>query len=182
MQKKEPLKVSQKEKVKESTKKEMTYKEKIKHIKEKFSLINNNAKNYEIRTKESGSEDFAASLNIYLEGTKIRKLVFKVGRANNSGELTEYYYWDGKLFFVFSKLYGPDFEKMEEGKIDIPLRHWENRYYFYNNKLIKWLDSNKKEVSPYSEEYSSAQKEILRESREFYKTAQLPGDRIWNEE
>jgi hypothetical protein len=70
----------------------------------------------------------------------LRKLVAKVyGEIGQARE--EYYFWDDRLFFVlrvklrYDKPFGKVVSKPEE------------RFYFADDALIRWLDPRKKEVS-----------------------------------
>jgi uncharacterized membrane protein YvbJ len=92
----------------------------VKEIRSEYNKINKVQKNYRIDKK---SESFIDYIN---DNGIIKKSVKK-----ENGLTTEYYFWDnGSLFFVFTTT----------GK---PL---ENRYYFNNNQMIRWIDSNKRTI------------------------------------
>jgi len=91
----------------------------------------------------------------------------------------EYYFKNGSLFFLFTKeefynapistlllskeeLEESDFEKLDYGKSDFS----ENRYYFHNDRLIKWLDNNRNSVSSTTKEFIEAAKHYLKFSKE----------------
>lgn len=80
-------------------------------------------------------------LTAYFSGQSLRKLVAKFyGETGQAPE--EYYFWDDRLFFVLRV----------ESRYDKPLsgvikRKSEERFYFADDALIRWLDPEKKEVS-----------------------------------
>ena len=55
----------------------------------------------------------------------------------------------------------PDFIDTELAEVK------ENRYYFHNNKLIRWLDENKRQVSKNDPQFSQAQRNILNDSNNY---------------
>ena len=66
----------------------------------------------------------------------------------------EYYYRDGKLIFVYRK--ESTYDQPLSGKL---VSTKENRFYFTNDKLIRWIDENGKQVATDSSEYQEKQKE-----------------------
>jgi hypothetical protein len=78
-------------------------------------------------------------LTAYFSDQSLRKLVAKVyGEIGQARE--EYYFWDDRLFFVlrvksrYDKPFGKVVSKSEE------------RFYFADDALIRWLDPRKKEA------------------------------------
>ena len=65
--------------------------------------------------------------------------------------------WNGKLIFVFHQ--EEQYDKPLSGKVTSKK---ENRYYFDNDKLIKWIDENGKEVA----DLKSAEDQYLKSSKE----------------
>lgn len=116
----------------------------IAHIREMFSKINKQAETAEIVEKEMMEESAeGGQLKAYKHDGKIIKL--KMLAFGETGRATkEYYFEKEKLIFAFTKEEYYDRPMYVEGaKISKTL---ENRYYFYNEKLFKWLDPEKKEV------------------------------------
>ena len=52
------------------------------------------------------------------------------------------------------------------------VRKIENRFYFKDDKLIRWLDEKGKEVASDSAEYAPKQADYLKSSRELFEGAQ----------
>jgi hypothetical protein len=78
---------------------------------------------------------------IVYEYEKYKKIVVSIS-ARYTNVISEYYYYKNMLFFLFS-------QRIEDNKTK-----YENRYYFENNKLIKWLDVNKNIVERVQEPFS----------------------------
>lgn len=80
-------------------------------------------------------------LKAYFSDQSLRKLVAKFyGEAGQARE--EYYFWDERLFFVLRS--ESRYDKPLSGKVKSKS---EERFYFANDALIRWLDPRKKEVS-----------------------------------
>src|SRR6185295_18161187 len=74
----------------------------------------------------------------------------------------EYYFWNGQLIFVLNT--ENRYDKPLSGKI---VRKVETRFYFKDDKLIRWLDENGKEVASNSDEYGPKQADYLKISKHF---------------
>ncbi|MCK4576021.1 hypothetical protein KAU34_06415 [candidate division WOR-3 bacterium] len=138
----------------------------IEDIRKEFTLINNNTTNYRRVEKtllayEDGGEDLEA----YFKGNKIRKIVYK-GYGPVIKSVEEYYYWPtSALFFVFRKT--TNYDKPPMHFDDAIETTKENRYYFHNNKLIRWLDENKRQVAKTDPQFIQEQKTILDDSNKY---------------
>ncbi len=144
-----------------------TEREIIEDIRKEFTLINNNTTNYRrVEKTLLAYEDGGKDLEAYFEGNKIRKIVYK-GYGFTIQAVEEYYYWSsGSLFFVFKK--EERYEPIPPDFIDTELAEVkENRYYFHNNKLIRWLDENKRQASKNDPQFSRAQRNILNDSNNY---------------
>jgi len=73
----------------------------------------------------------------------------------------EYYFWNGKLIFVFSV--DNRYDKPLSGKV---ARKTEGRFYFKDDKLIKWLGGDGKEVASDSSEFAVKQTDYLKIARQ----------------
>lgn len=92
----------------------------VKDIRAEYDKINSEQKTYKIDKKSDNFIDYINYNGI------IKKSVKK-----ENGLTTEYYFWDsGSLFFIFTTTAKP----------------LENRYYFKNNQMIRWIDSNKRTI------------------------------------
>jgi hypothetical protein len=81
-----------------------------------------------------------------------------LGESGKASE--EYYFWDGKLIFVLRTEFR--YDKPLSGKVTAKT---ENRFYFGNDKLIRWIDENGKQAASDSPDYHAKQKEFLESSR-----------------
>ena len=79
------------------------------------------------------------------------------------GKLKEdYYYNEGKLFFVFAVRSIYSAPVYTEEKIDITTE--ENRYYFNNDKMIRWIDSQSVKILKTSDDFIKEGKKVFDES------------------
>lgn len=105
------------------------------------------------------------TLRAYFQGEKVRLL--KVSLFGETGRTDqEYYYTETeRLFFVFEKnsRYDRPF-----GKVGQTLTA---RFYFHDEKLIRWLNNANKPVSPGSPAYLEQQQHILTLARRLFQTA-----------
>jgi len=106
-------------------------------IREEYQKINSEKlKKVEVEAKNESSE--GGEVYRYYAGDTLRKITSEymghMGRANG-----EYYFKDGKLLFVF--IVYSYYDTYMSGKI---VRREENRYYFHNGHLIRWIDEHGK--------------------------------------
>ena len=122
-----------------------TEEEIISDIREKFGAINYNINSYKKVTKDLMDESTEGGvLEGYFKNGELKKIV--VSYYGEMGKLIEeYYFWDNDLFFVFTQEYSYNMPiNMDGSKVD---KIYENRYYFHNDKLIRWLDPDKEKVA-----------------------------------
>jgi len=149
----EPLKIAEPEN---------SYEEEIiSDIREKFEAVNYNINSYKKVKKDLMDESTeGGELEAYFKKEELKKIV-----ASYYGEMgkliKEYYFWDNDLFFVFTQEYSYDMPMYMDGskvdKID------ENRYYVYNDKIIRWLDPNKEKVG--KSKFIQKETEILQNAK-----------------
>lgn len=134
----------------------------IQSIREQYAKINKNAARYRSVKKElSGFSAEGGTLVAYFDGPKIMKIVAThYGEGGNAVE--EYYYGDDQLIFVFRK--DSIYDKPGSGKV---VRTAENRFYFANDRLIRWIDENAKQIASSNSEYLEKEKDNLQSSRQF---------------
>jgi len=84
-------------------------------------------------------------LDEYYKDGEIKKKIFSLyGEMGKS--ILEFYFKENKLFFVFAQDFKYDKPMYIQGsEIKEKL---ENRYYFHEENLIRWMDSEKNIVSP----------------------------------
>jgi hypothetical protein len=91
-----------------------------------------------VRFEATGESSEGADAARYYAGDSLRKIV--ADYAGHMGHQTsEYYFSAGKLFFVYTVDYY--YDGYMTGRIK---RKEENRYYFHNGRLIRWLDEKGK--------------------------------------
>jgi len=134
----------------------------IASIRQHYAQINGNAAKYRKVKKElTGFSTEGGTLLAYLDGPNIMKIAAtfygETGRTNE-----EYYYWNGKLIFVLRR--ESTYSKPLSGKI---VRTNENRFYFKDGQMIRWIDENGKQPTANTSEYADKQKEYLESSRQF---------------
>jgi hypothetical protein len=133
----------------------------IQSIRQRYATINQRVARYKkVRKELSGYSAEGGQLIAYFDGPAIVKIAATYyGEGGRADE--EYYYQDGKLIFVYRK--DSTYSRPLSGKV---IRRTENRFYFQNDRLVKWLDENGKEVSR-GTEYEKHQGEYLETSNRF---------------
>jgi hypothetical protein len=134
----------------------------IASIRQHYTQINGKAARYRKVKKElSGFSAEGGTLLAYLDGPNIMKIAATFfGETGRTSE--DYYYWDGKLIFVLRR--ESRYSKPLSGKV---VATTENRFYFKDDKLIRWIDENGKQPSSDTSEYADKQKEYLDGSKQF---------------
>ncbi len=102
-------------------------------------------------------------LERYYENNELKKAVVKFD-GHQEDQVSEYYFWNNSLFFVYkTKVYyskpksSDDFAKSNKETA-------ENRFYFQNDKLIRWLDNDKNQVDLADAAAKKMEEEILSDS------------------
>lgn len=129
----------------------------VESIRQHYAQINSKVPSYRKVKKElAGFSAEGGELVAYFHGPSIMKMVATY--FGETGKATEeYYYWNGKLIFVFRQ--ESRYDKPLSGKV---VSKKENRFYFADDKLIRWIDENGKEVT----DTQSAESEHLKSSKE----------------
>ena len=131
-------------------------------IRQQYAAINRGAAKYKKVKKELlGFSAEGGELVAYLSGPSIVKISAtfygEIGRATD-----EYYYSNEKLIFVYRKHL--HYSGQLTGKV---VRTTENRYYFKDEKLIRWIGEDGKQVSSASSEFAAKEAEHLASSKQF---------------
>jgi hypothetical protein len=134
----------------------------IQSIRKQYAAINKRAARYRKVKKElSGFSLEGGELVAYFDGPAIVKIVATYyGESGRS--LEEYYYAKEKLIFVFRKEFR--YDRPLSGKV---VHTYENRFYFANDRLIEWLNSQSKPTPNGIADYQKKQDEYLETSRKF---------------
>jgi hypothetical protein len=134
----------------------------IQAIRQQHAAINRNAARYKKVKKEL--LNFSAEggeLVAFFSGPSIVKISAtfygEMGRATD-----EFYYSNDKLIFIFRR--HSHYRMPLTGKV---VRITENRYYFKDDKLIRWIGEDGKQVSSSSSEFAAKEAEHLASSKQF---------------
>lgn len=133
----------------------------ISNIREHYGAINYNVKYYDKVSKVvSSADDHTMSLKGYFKDGELRKMTTRY-EDDFERLIEEYYFWDNELFFVYTQL-DVDYphDELSNYQSETP---GQNRYYFHNDNLIRWLDPEKEEVV--ASKFSSKEAKILSEVR-----------------
>src|SRR5687767_6593440 len=139
----------------------------IQTIRQQYAAINRGAARYKKVKKELlGFSAEGGELVAFTRGPSIVKITAtfygEMGRATD-----EFYYANDKLIFIFRKHshYGAPLS----GKV---VRTTENRYYFKDDKLIRWIGEDGKQVSTTAPEFAQVEARLLASSKQFVDGAQ----------
>jgi hypothetical protein len=138
----------------------------VESIRQHFANINQNVALYRrVKKNLSGFSAEGGELVAYFHGPTVMKMVATFFGETGRG-VEEYYFWNGQLIFVFQT--DNRYDKPLSGKV---VRKAENRFYFKDDKMIRWLDENGKEVASDSAEYAPKQADYLKTSKQFVEGA-----------
>lgn len=118
-----------------------TVEEKIKTIRAHYDDIEKNLKRYaEVKSDLPGESAEGGELTCYFSGQSLRKLIAKF-YGETGQAIEEYYFWNERPIFVLrvESHYNKPLSGIVKSKI-------EERFYFADGVLIRWLDPSKKEV------------------------------------
>jgi hypothetical protein len=121
-------------------------------IRQRYAAVNRGLPKYRAVKKElSGFSTEGGELVAYFDGPTVMKL-----SATHYGEtgrsLEEFYYWEGKLIFAFRKR--DTYDRPMSGKVS---KTAEDRFYFNDGVLIRWVDERGRRVAPGGGDYLEAQ-------------------------
>ena len=142
-------------------------KESISSIRERYASINKNLAKYRVVKKELwGFSTEGGELVAYFDGASVLKMAAThLGETGRS--LEEFYYRGGELIFVFYRR--ETYDAPMSGKVS---KTAEERFYFADGRLIRWLDNRGRAVAPGRDAYREAQARYLDSSRRFVEGAQ----------
>lgn len=131
-------------------------------IRQQYAAINRGAAKYKKVQKELvGFSAEGGVLVAYLSGPSIVKISAtfygEMGRATD-----EFYYANDKLIFVYRR--HSHYSGHLTGKV---VRTTENRYYFKDDKLIRWIGEDGKQVSTTAPEFGQGEARVLASSKQF---------------
>jgi hypothetical protein len=129
-------------------------------IRERYATINRAVPQY--RKTERSLDGFSTeggTLEAFYDDTALRKIVATyLGETGRAAE--EYYFWDEQVFFVFRRedTYDEPFGKVVQTK--------ENRFYFVDNRMIRWLDLDRRLVLSTDPSFTERQNALLQQIQE----------------
>jgi hypothetical protein len=131
----------------------------ISSIRRRYAVINKNLARYRAVKKElSGFSTEGGELTAYFEGSDLVKIAATFNGETNSW-FEEFYYLKGKLMFVFRRQ-----EIYDEPRAKV-VKTKENRFYFKDDELIRWVNENGKQVAAGNGEYRERRVHYLGLSR-----------------
>ena len=147
----------------------------IKVIHENYSVVRENLASYTTETVEVWDESSEGGEAIgYFHQARVQMIeVVLFGETRKYS--SEYYFKNDSLYFVFTQdfIYNRPFYWDEKYAIESGDNEAydpektitkENRYYFHNDRLFKWLDPEKRQIDLTSEENSKKGLDIIRRS------------------
>jgi hypothetical protein len=141
--------------------------EKIKDIRTRYYEIMKNLDNYDKQMIEDNDQSAEGGIiYYYLKDQKVK--LIKAEYYGESGNLKlSYYFNEDKLFFMFSERMSYDVPIYvdDSGKGTLE----ENRYYFRDDIMIRWLDNEKKQVDKKVESYALKEAEIIKDAYNYLK-------------
>lgn len=131
----------------------------ITRIRQRYATINGAVAQYR-KTERilDGLSTEGGNLVAFYDGATLRKLVATY--FGESGRATEeYYLWDDQVFFVFrtDETYDEPFGKVVTSA--------ESRYYFVDNRMIRWIDPDGRQVPATDAEFTPRQNEQLQQAQ-----------------
>lgn len=138
----------------------------IQTIRRQYASINRHSAKYKKVKKELlGFSAEGGELIAYFSGASIAKISAtfygEMGRATD-----EFYYANDQLIFIFRK--HAHYGEPLSGKV---VRTTENRYYFKDDKLIRWIGEDGRQVSPTAPEFSQSEERLFSSSKQFVEGA-----------
>jgi hypothetical protein len=132
--------------------------DKIAQIRHEYNQINKGLKDFIVEEKDIfGESAEGGKIKKYYENGNLRKAtVSHFGEMGKS--VTEFYIKEGKVFFIYdSKSYYTKPIYIEGSTVDSTK---ENRFYFWNNDMIRWVGEDNEIVEPESEIFLEKEKEL----------------------
>jgi hypothetical protein len=133
----------------------------------KYQQFRNHKESYEqIKLDLSGEQADNTHATAYYDKNDL-KIIEVITLSTAGHHQVEYYFENGNLYFALESNQAADEvivinKKGKENRPnDVPV---ENRYYFYNDKLIKWYDNERKEMDVTSQSNSMKGESLITEA------------------
>ncbi len=139
------------------------------YIRRVYYTTNQQLKNYRLTKKEDDANSSeGGEIKLYTQQGVLKKAE-KHYFGETGNVLYEFYFDANQLVFVFEQTttYNAPiyFDKPQDGLEAFDSKKStikENRYYFYDGRMIDWLDTHKQSVPSSSQRFKSKQQELLR--------------------
>ena len=139
-----------------------TQSEKVADIRTWYKEVTSNIDNYS-KTVVDYSEESTEGGEITFFKKAGDVVLFKVAYYGETGNMKfSFYFRNSELFFVFQETENysvPIYVETDNRTITKE----ENRYYFYCNKMVKWLDNSKKSVLANVSVFKEKEEELLKD-------------------
>lgn len=123
-------------------------------IRDKFTIVQKEFSSYTKFNRvldDDCNGNCQKTFTYYQKGEQTRLYVFET-LGDMSGEIFEYYIWDNQLIFIYNYRW---YNKKEN-------KNFENRFYFKNGKMIRWIDTSKKEIKEHNK-LKNKESELLKD-------------------
>lgn len=138
----------------------------ISDIKKQYLEINSNLSKYTKQEKKIlGKSTEGGTIVSYFEKYNLKKII--VTQYGEMGKSISEYYYKNDLIFVLIAEYLYD-KPIYYKDIHIVSKN-ENRYYFFDDSLIKWINKERRVINPNSVLFKNEEATILKEAREVIK-------------
>jgi hypothetical protein len=138
----------------------------IETIRSQYAAINKNVGRYKkVKRNLPGYSAEGGTMDAFFDGKSLKKIVAHFyGEMGRTDE--EYYFWGDKLIFVFGR--ESNYDRPLSGKV---VSKKENRFYFNDGQMIRWIDENGRQVSSSDSSYNEKQSDYLETSQKFAEMA-----------
>lgn len=144
----------------------------IEKIRREYKAIRDAMPTYSKQNIEvSGYSTDGSVATVYRDNNSSIRLIISRLYGESGKVIEEFYYKDGNLFFAFSQShqYNAPYSVTEEIAKDISSPAYdpektvvtENRYYFANNRMIRWLDRDKNPVNSDTDRFRKTGKDVI---------------------
>jgi hypothetical protein len=137
------------------------------NIRNEFKKINSDTERLRLVTRDlEGISSEGGYLELFYDKTNLREAVL-IAYGETGMSTSEYYFKNSQLIFIYIKDEYYDESIYDNNKRPKIKKEEENRFYFFNDKLIRWLDKNDKIVNP--EKYPKKGEKLIHEVKSLLK-------------
>lgn len=144
----------------------------IKDIRAEYALVKNSITTFQRDSTAAPDSVLLDGDAFYYQDRQKNIRLIELRRQRTDGcQHHEYYFKNNKLFFVYKEVqeYNAPFwmtaDAFKEQGYELydpqKTKIFENRFYFHENKLIRWLNPEKRQVAKTSQTFQNEEKKIL---------------------